>query len=674
MGRAKSPVILILVFTMLSVGKLGKGHDSYYLNLAAEDYYIGGGEPEGVWLSTAGARSLGLRGKVSKQDLHAFFHGFKPDGTPLVQNAGDPKRTPGHDLTFSSPKSLSVYWAVASQEIRQAIQKAQLDAVTHAIRYLEQEVAISRRGKGGYEKVPAKIVVAAFEHGTSRALDCQLHTHAIVLNIGIRSDGTTGSLESKPFYQHKMVAGAIYRAKLASLLQERLGLKTVRHGPFFEIAGVPKSLCDHFSKRREEIEKALGKQGLETASAAAAATIKTRQAKTVVPPRSELFAQWQETAARFGFTAKHTQKLLHQVEPDNTPQRAAKLVDQAILTTLARYASFDRQTLLRETLQGAVEYGVDPSTIRTAVDGRLQRGTDIITIHDTAHGPRYTTAAALSLQKSITQSVQTMFSPAFRPPSGWAVDSSIDHYSKPRDPLTEELKYHIGQLIRAASRQKTSQIDRACTRRCAKRTVDDTHVASIRDITANRNRIITISHNRADDRHLIAACCREAWQKSGYRVVGVSLSRAGATQLYHETGIEAVSLKRLELMMHPTARYRMRHCLRQLWRAAREKPTYSLDPFKIAKDTILVVDGADQLTFQQMDSLTRDVARQGGRLVLVGDRHAETPDQLHTAFDTICTKIEQLTSGRKAAEMSRGPSREEDGRRFTTDHHTERSL
>jgi conjugative relaxase-like TrwC/TraI family protein len=644
MGPTKSLVILIVVIPMLSVGKLGDGQDAYYLKLAAEDYYIGGGEPQGVWLPTAGARVLGLSDSVSKDGFHALFHGRAPDGTPLVQNAGKADRRPGYDLTFSAPKTVSVLWAMAPPDIRHAIQECQRQAVTEAIQHVELEAAFSRRGKGGSGMTRAGIVVAAFEHGTSRALDCQLHTHALVLNVATRDDGTTGSLESKPLYDHKMVTGAFYRAQLAHLLQERLGLGTVRQGTSFEIAGVPSKLCDHFSKRRQEIEKKLGEKGLETAAAAAVAALDTRQAKTAVPPRRELFDQWQRIGAQFGFTPERVHRLLHRTRLRNGPEEAIRLVDKTIDSVSARSISFDRETLLRQTLHTAVERGLHPAVIRKALDDRIQQRHDVSRMAGPQANPRFTTADATAQQKTIMQSVERMRSSAGRPVPARITNSVIGHYSKPRDPVVEELKHHVGQIARAAIRQDTRPVDRQRIARQAKFILTDDHAAAVRDITANSARINTLSRLSADDHDLVLTCARQIWQKAGYRVIGTSLSRAATTRLEQETGIESMTLKRLELRMHPTPAFQLRHHARQVFRAAQHKPTYALDRLKIDKKTVLVIDAADSLTSRQMASLIRSVEKQGGRLLLVHGPGGYHQGPSHTPFHSVCRQLNEFKS------------------------------
>ena len=667
MGPRQSPTAFVIA--MLTFGKLTAGNAAYCLQQTCEGYYLQGGEPDGLYLSTDGNRFLHLSGKVSKEDLHALFQGFRPNGKPLVQNAGTPDRSPGWDATFSVPKHISIIWSVSSPEVRQAIQKCALSAVSQAVSYLEREASFSRRGKAGHEIVPARIVAAAFEHSTSRgALDPQLHTHVLIVNVGIRSDNSTGSLQSKPFYEHKMVAGAIYRAHLAQLLRQELGLQVTRKGTSFEVAGVPEDLTRHFSTRRRDIEQHLKDKGLSSAAAASVAALETREKKQPVPPRSELFKRWQETAARFGFTPERASQLLHRAQVLDDPKLADRAVDRAINAILERSTSFDHKTLLCHTLYAGVEHGLAPDRLRRTIENRLRNDTHILKLSGSPENPPYTTCEALRLQRQTTRSIEELAASARPAVSQRAIRAAIANHAKPRDSTIEELKYHIRQLVRAASKQKTWRVDRDCIARSAKRTADAKHLESVTHITRSQSRLSVLRKLSPDDRYLTLTCCREAWERSKCNVIGVSLSRAGVKRLYQETGIESVSLRGLELRMHPTTKFRLKHHARQLWRAAREKPTYNLKPLKIDKDTVLVVDGAEQLTCQQMASLTRDVARQGGRLVLVeGDR--STPRfRAPTPFDTLC---EQLARSEKHEHSSFTQARRPED---PPEHHQSRTL
>jgi hypothetical protein len=77
------------------------------------------------------------------------------------------------------------------------------------------------------------------------------------VNVGVRHDQTTCALDSHAFYPHKFVCGALYRAELSRLLEERLGLEIERRKSWFELKGVPDEERLRTSKRRNAIEAEL---------------------------------------------------------------------------------------------------------------------------------------------------------------------------------------------------------------------------------------------------------------------------------------------------------------------------------------------------------------------------------------------------------------------------------
>ncbi len=264
----------------MSIAFMGTSGADYYLSLAREDYYLKGGEPPGIWWGD-GARDLKLSGQVRPEVFHALFRGFTPEGSPLVQNAGKEHRQPGWDLTFSAPKPVSTLWSQGDEALRREIQTAHLEAVKAALGYLQEEIELTRRGQAGSKKELAGLIAALFEQGTSLELDPNLHTHALLMNVCTRRDGSTGAVLSKPIYQRKMVAGALYRTELAAQLESRLGVRcSLPEKAFaFTVEGVKEALNKFFSKRRGAVEERLNSRGLESAAAAAVATLDTRRHK-----------------------------------------------------------------------------------------------------------------------------------------------------------------------------------------------------------------------------------------------------------------------------------------------------------------------------------------------------------------------------------------------------------
>lgn len=344
---------------MMSIARLKAGAENYYLNLARATYYNDGGEPAGQWLGQGG-QGMGLSGEVEDQPLINLMQGFDPNtGKPLVQ--AHKNHVAAWDCTFSAPKSCSIVWALADKELQDRMAAAHQTATAQAVAYLEEQ-AITRRGKDGaiHEK-PVGIVAASFQHSTSRESDMQLHTHVLIANVCEREDGTFGTLESKPFFAHKMTAGAIYRAELCSALRE-IGFELAEDGKDnFKIIGVSDAGCKQFSKRRDEIEDYLSKQGLRDAKSSANAALATRESKEELCFANKI-DDWREEAKPFGIDAQSIERLRTYKTPETKPptveevlreltETASTFREQDIVRVLAvkaQAAVFDRQALLEE--------------------------------------------------------------------------------------------------------------------------------------------------------------------------------------------------------------------------------------------------------------------------------------------------------------------------------------
>ena len=121
---------------MLSIGKIAQGQHRYYERQVArgeDDYYSGRGEAPGEWTG-AGARALGLAGRVSAEQFNALVAGLDPGdpGSRLRSTPGDPK-VAAFDLTFSAPKSMSVLFAVAPASTSRALAACHEEAVRAAL-------------------------------------------------------------------------------------------------------------------------------------------------------------------------------------------------------------------------------------------------------------------------------------------------------------------------------------------------------------------------------------------------------------------------------------------------------------------------------------------------------------------------------------------------------------
>lgn len=285
---------------------------SYY---EADDYYSEGGLSPSEWQG-AGAEALGLSGEVDREQFRDLLDG-KVAGEQLgTYRDGQLEHRPGWDVTLSAPKSVSIMAEVAGD--RRLI-AAHSEAVRTAMVHVEKHMAATRVRDGGTvtREATGNLVVASFQHGTSRAQDPQLHTHNVIMNATRDEDGTWRSLEPRAIYQLQKQIGAIYRQELALKVRE-LGYEIeTRKDSMFEIRGVSNEVIGAFSTRSAEIEAALAERGTSRDAASASekqiAALDTREAKTA-GDHAALVADWRATASGAGFGPEARLAMIAQAE------------------------------------------------------------------------------------------------------------------------------------------------------------------------------------------------------------------------------------------------------------------------------------------------------------------------------------------------------------------------
>jgi len=188
---------------------------SYY---EADDYYAEGGLSPSEWQGK-GAKALSLSGEVDRDRFRALLDG-KVAGEQLgTMRGGQLEHRPGWDVTLSAPKSVSIMAEVAGD--RRLI-AAHGHAVRTAMAHVEAHMAATRVRGGGaiVREATGNLIIASFQHGTSRAQDPQLHTHNVIMNATQGEDGSWRSLEPRAIYQLQKQIGAIYRQELALQVRE----------------------------------------------------------------------------------------------------------------------------------------------------------------------------------------------------------------------------------------------------------------------------------------------------------------------------------------------------------------------------------------------------------------------------------------------------------------------
>lgn len=559
---------------MLSVAPLAQG-PGYYLALANINYYAGGGEPPPTWYGTV-ARELGLSGLAQREHVERLCSGFHHEtGRGLVRNAGKDTRNPGHDLTFSAPKSVSVAWAMADEALRKAIAIKHEEAVKVALDFIEQKAGYARVGTDGVNVVRAPLLFALFEHGTSRAKDPQLHTHALCINLTVHPDGRTTAVDTTHIYHWKMAGGAIYRAALARGLQElgfEIEQRRIGSSIGFEMKAVPAALIEEFSKRRAAIEEMLtmraGSVDAASAEYAGFITLKTRQAKDTETSRKELIEGWQRVGREFGFdldefyskrvplerlTAQELAELREAIYQDAVKTLSeqfshwneAELTKAVAERSTGLLTAQDAERLVQEKL--ASHELIPLGTLVTDAKG----GTRYIDRTEM----RYTTAEMLQLERDMLQNVERVI----RGP-----DSSLS----------------------------SERVEKALSE--SSRPLDDEQKNAVRWLTSGEG-VRLLSGIAGSGKTWTLETCRELWEADGREVIGCAVAAAAAKRLEKGTDIESGTLDSL---------------LNRLDRGET----------RLHSNSVVIMDEAGMVGTKHLARLLEHVANvEGARLILVGD-------------------------------------------------------
>jgi len=414
---------------MLSISKPIRGFDQgqYYLALASvDDYYMGGKEPPGFWLGK-GAQELGLIGIISPDAFRNLFRGRSPDGQfALVHNAGSPRRRAGWDVTWSVPKSVSTVWSQAAEAVRLQIEAAVNAAVGEGVRYLETIGVVSRRGEDGVIRDHAKLIFAAFPHSTSRLQDPQLHVHTILINVALRPNGSTGTIDPKELFRHQHAADAIFRVELAAQLERRLGLVAEREGRAFELMGVDRVLMSTFSKRRQEITAVLAERGLSGSRAAEVVAFETRKTKQALD-RPTLFTEWREVELQHGWSTEQVDQLLRMpLGPRNLPKERQRTEGEALERFTLHDSHFSRRDLVRSLAETAQGRGLGAQEVY-ALRYAIMQTRQVILIGQKDREARYTTPEMLEVERRFLVAARQLQSDG-RPVEISARDAALDRY------------------------------------------------------------------------------------------------------------------------------------------------------------------------------------------------------------------------------------------------------
>ena len=485
---------------MLSIGKVSSGQGGYYLSEVAhgaEDYYTERGEVPGRWMGR-GAALLGLAGEVNDGDFLAVLAGEDPatGGRLTAPN----RRRAGFDLTFSAPKSVSVLWAFASPELREAVEAAHDAAVDAAVGYLETEAVRSRLERNGRVQVVGfGLVASGFRHRTSRTGDPQVHTHVVVANQTSLGDGRWRTLDGRWLFGHARTAGYLYQAELRWQLASRCGAEW---GPVAdgcaELTGIDPRVLREFSRRRAQV--LAGARG-SSPRARQIAALDTRVAKPDLS-FAELEADWRQRADRLGLdpTQLNRRHCLSRT-PAEPPVLA---LDPSVVGTelVARNSTFARRDLLG-VLASQADRGASVASIVAAAERFLVRP-EVVGVTGDRYGARYTTREQIAIETA---------------------------------------------LVARAARSQRRGVGRCSELPPLPASLSGEQMEMVDRLTLDGDGVSVVVGVAGAGKTFALATASARWQANGYRVTGTALAARAARGLGEDADIPALTLHRLLLQL-----------------------------------------------------------------------------------------------------------------------------
>jgi conjugative relaxase-like TrwC/TraI family protein len=577
---------------VLSIGKLVAGAEEYYLGTVAsgrEDYYTGAGEAPGHWIGR-GTPELGLEGRVDPDALRALLAGQDPaSGRSLTAGRVNPTgRVAGFDATFSAPKSVSVVWALSDERTGELVRQAHDGAVSEALAYLECHALVARRGAGGEERIATSgMVAAAFRHRTSRAGDPQLHTHVLVANVVKGEDGRWSAPDARLLYFHARTAGFVYQAALRAHLQETPGLGfTAMHNGVAEVVGVRVALTRAFSTRRAEIEVVLARHGASSRFAGEIAALDTRAPKIRPPVDGVTLRQrWAAQAAQLGLDPSDLQRLVLRsrasaLEPD-ADAFVAHLLSPEGLT--AHESAFERRDVVRALAEQATG-GVHVGELEARTESVLAaRNAVFLAGHAPGGEGHWSTRELLALERRLLAGAANRRDESAGVAGAQAlVDALLAHPM-----LSHEQRIMVERLV------------------------DGGHGVDVVVGVAGAGKTTAL------------AAARQAWQRSGFAVVGTALSARAAAGLDSGAGIPSVTVAR-----------------------------FVQDGPELTRRHVVVVDEAGMVGTRDLGRLLGRASAAGAKVVLVGD-HRQLPEiAAGGAFAALAERLDaiELTENRRQDE------------------------
>ncbi|GHC11919.1 hypothetical protein GCM10007047_31590 [Cerasicoccus arenae] len=304
------------------------------------------------------------------KDIHEkLCDNQRPDGTKLTARNRDNRR-PGFDFNFHPPKSVTALYELAGDR---RIEEAFVRAVQRTMSEVERNIECRIRKGGVHEnRKTGNAAYSLFLHRTTRPVmgsddpelaplshkpDPHLHAHAFVYNATY--DAVEKQWKAIQLYNMKFGGEAPYyegyfHNELAREMLN-LGYRIESTRDSWEIADVPPSIREKFSRRTRELEALAQERGITSAREKAALNAKTRQNKAENLTMDELQTDWKRVLSPAEEQAlAHTyQRSLRTPPPPDDPMALERACSHALWHCLERRSDPLEKRVIGEALKSA---------------------------------------------------------------------------------------------------------------------------------------------------------------------------------------------------------------------------------------------------------------------------------------------------------------------------------
>lgn len=552
----------------------------------------------GVWCDPDGVYSdlIESGGSVEDDAFRKIIRGISPiTGDKLVHNAGEDRQT-GYDFTFSSPKSVSILWAMSNEKQRTVIEKAILDSVRDAMKKMNEYAGFTRCGAQGKDVIQGKYLSALFLDYTARPVDAkgdylpeelehlylnesgraeerptfidmQLHVHGFIPNTMLCEDGKYRAVNGPEMFAAQGVVFETFHASLAWRLKEMgLSIEKGDKEVAFRLKDIDKDVCDAFSGRSKLIEAKKAELGAapdERIGQAMLEHIKTSTRGEHIDVSSRVINEhWLARGEVYGFGAKQAAAInlaaeAKRINGEPPQSKAPKTEDiQAVVDAILEHESVFTEHKIRAAVLGKFTGEASIEAIHAAVDDYC--ADHLIQLEKKAAKRTFTTIEMIEKEMAIVDMAKTGV-----------------HKRLFNDKLTEQV---IEESIAAG------------------RVPSEVQIEAVKHVCNNDDLVVVLEGRAGAGKSFTMNMVRETFERAGYTTYGTALGWNASGVLRHEGGVESI--------------------------VALEPLTRRLEAGEIELDdkSVIIIDEAGQVGSRHLYTVLKYASEAGAKVVMTGDR------------------------------------------------------